>query len=327
MSLRKPLALTAIFVASLVAQARAGEPSSETSRYRVLGGDRGKIALVGPEGKVEWQHPVDGTPHDIARLANGNVMFINGATTVVEVAPDHAIVWKYESKPKTGSNGKVEVHAFQRLPNGDTMIAESGNARIIEVNHEGKIVREIPLTVDHPSTHSDTRLVRKLANGHVLVAHENDGAVREYDPSGKVVWSYVLGLNNRPATSGHDGHGDHVYGALRKADGHTLIATGNGNRVIEVNPAGKVVWSVEHDELPGVRLRWVTSLALRPNGNLVIGNCHAGPENPQLIEVTRDKKVVWTFRDFKNFGNDLAIGLVIGDDDEGKTVQAETSKK
>jgi hypothetical protein len=48
-----------------------------------------------------------------------------------------------------------------------------------------------------------------------------------------------------------------------------------------------------------------------PNGNIVIGNCHAGPENPQLIEVTRDKKVVWTFRDFKNFGNNLAAAQVL----------------
>ena len=37
--------------------------------------------------------------------------------------------------------------------------------------------------------------------------------------------------------------------------------------------------------------------------NIVLGNCHAGPDNPQVIEVTRDKKVVWTFKDMTNFGN------------------------
>ena len=50
-------------------------------------------------------------------------------------------------------------------------------------------------------------------------------------------------------------------------------------------------------ELPGIRLAWVTTLHQLPNGNRIVGNCHAGPENPQLIEVTRDKKVVWTFAD------------------------------
>ena len=92
---------------------------------------------------------------------------------------------------------------------------------------------------------------------------------------------------------------------------NTLIATGNGNRVIEVNPDGKVVWSIGHDELPGIRLAWVTTLQLLPNGNLIVGNCHGGPDNPQLFEVTRDKKVVWTFKDFKTFGNSLAAAQVL----------------
>jgi hypothetical protein len=56
----------------------------------------------------------------------------------------------------------------------------------------------------------------------------------------------------------------------------------------------------------------VTTLQVRPNGNIIVGNCHAGPERPQLFEVTRDKKVVWTFKDFQTFGNSLAVGQVLG---------------
>jgi hypothetical protein len=81
--------------------------------------------------------------------------------------------------------------------------------------------------------------------------------------------------------------------------------------VIEVNPAGEIVWSVDQKELPGVTLAWVTTLHVLPNGHIVIGNCHAGPKNPQLIEVTRDKKVVWTFRDFKTFGNNVAAAQIL----------------
>src|SRR5204862_2956385 len=130
---------------------------------------------------------------------------------------------------------------------GLTMISESGNRRIIEVDRDGKIVKEIPLVVEHPSSHSDTRLVRKLENGHYLVAHEADGAVREYDDTGKVVWSYKLDLAGRPASGGHgpEGHGTSVYSAYRLPSGNTLIGCGNGNRVIEVNPEGKVVWSID----------------------------------------------------------------------------------
>ena len=91
-----------------------------------------------------------------------------------------------------------------------------------------------------------------------------------------------------------------------------MIAGGNNNRVLEVDKDGKIVWSIGHDELPGIRLAWVTTLQFLPNGNLIVGNCHAGPDNPQLFEVTRDKKVVWTFKDLKTFGNDVAAAQVLG---------------
>ena len=101
--------------------------------------------------------------------------------------------------------------------------------------------------------------------------------------------------------------------------GNTMIAGGNNNRVLEVDADGKVVWSIGHDELPGIRLAWVTTLQLLPNGNLIVGNCHAGPDSPQLFEVTRDKKVVWTFKDHRAFGNDVAAAQVL--DVKGKVVR------
>ena len=120
---------------------------------------------------------------------------------------------------RTNAKRGVQIHAFQRLANGNTMVSESGNARIIEVDKDDQIVKEIPLVTEHPSTHSDTRLVRKLDNGHYLAAQENDATVREYDETGKVVWSYKLDLNGRPTTPGHgpEGHGDHCYVAYRLA--------------------------------------------------------------------------------------------------------------
>jgi hypothetical protein len=295
----------------------AADISAEPA-YRVLAQDKGHVAIVGADGKVEWEVECKHNAHDIALLESGNVLVHTGHTTIVEMTPDKKIVWQYEAKPKAGYTGRVEIHAFQRLPDGLTMVAESGNRRIVEVDSRGKIVREVPLTVDHPDPHRDTRIARKLASGNYLVCHEADGVVREYDASGKVVWSYTLDRAGRPAAPGHgpEGHGTAVFGALRLAgdnssSGNTLIACGNGNRVIEVTPAGKTVWSIEQKELPGITLAWVTTLQVQRSGNIIIGNCHAGEANPQLIEVTRDKKVVWTFRDFTTFGNNLAVAQVL----------------
>ena len=101
------------------------------------------------------------------------------------------------------------------------------------------------------------------------------------------------------------------FGAIRLDNGNTLIAGGNNNRVQEIGPKNEIVWQIDQKELPGITLAWVTTLKVLANGNIVIGNCHAGKDNPQLIEVTREKKVVWTFQDFKNFDNNTAAAMVL----------------
>ncbi|MFN0087899.1 MAG: hypothetical protein ACKVX9_21075 [Blastocatellia bacterium] len=293
----------------------AGYAGGDAGQYKVIGADKKRIAIVNARGEIEWEVPNEAREvHDIQLLPNRNVLFQTSYTTVVEMSPEKQVVWRHESKPKAGYAGKVEIHSYQRLKGGLTMIAESGNGRIIEVDRQDRIVREIPLTIENPNAHRDTRMVRKLDNGHYLVCHEGDGKIREYDRTGKVVWTFALDLAGRPRSPGHgpEGHGVEVFGAIRLPNGNTMIAGGNNNRVFEVTPAGKTVWSIDHRELPGITFAWMTTLQLLPNGNLIIGNTHAGPENPQLIEVTRDKKVVWQFRDFTNFGNNLVAAQVLG---------------
>jgi hypothetical protein len=287
--------------------------AADEPKYRVLAQDKGRVAIVDSDGKVEWEVACKYNSHDIHLLPNGNVLLHTDPATITEMARNKEVVWKYEAKPKAGYSGRVEVHAFQRLADGNTMVAESGNRRIVEVDGKGAIVKEIPLSVDNPDPHRDTRMARKLDNGHYLVCHEGDGCVREYDAKGKVVWSYTLDLGGRPRAAGHgpEGHGTAVFGAIRLGNGNTVIAGGNNNRVLEVNAEGKIVWSLDQKELPGITLAWVTTLHALPNGNLIVGNCHAGPDNPQLFEITRDKKVVWSFKNFTVFGNNLAAAHVL----------------
>jgi outer membrane protein assembly factor BamB len=297
-----------ILLLASVSIAANGQPAVT---HRLLLQAKDRVVQLGTNGQIEWEAPCRFVSHDLAMLPNGNVLIHPAPAVVREIDKAGAVVWEYISRPKEGYTGAVEVHAFQRLKDGLTMIAETGNRRIIEVDRDGKIVKEVPLTVDHPNSHRDTRMVRKLNNGNYLACHEGDGTVREYDSTGKVVWSYTLELGDRPRTDGHDGHGIEVFGAVRLKNGNTLIAGGNNNRVLEVNRQGKVVWSVDYNELPGIRLYWVTTLQVLPNGHIVIGNTHAGPDNPYLIEITKDKKVVWTFKDFERFGNDLVIAQLL----------------
>ena len=278
--------------------------------HRVLTQGNGRLAIVDPDGAIEWQMRWGGI-HDIHTLPSGNIMVQQGAASVVEI--DRAtkeVVWRYDSSQANGNRGKrVEVHAFQPLENGRVMIAESGPARIIEVDREGALLSATKLKVDRPNPHTDTRLVRKIAADRYLVCHEGDGFVREYEQeTGEVVWEYDVPCFGRERKGGHgpDSFGDKCFGALRLESGNTLIATGNGHSVIEVTPTKEVVWHLRQDELPGIRLAWVTTLEVLRNGNYVIGNCHAGPGQPLLVEVDPEtKEVVWTFDHFETFGNSV----------------------
>jgi hypothetical protein len=91
---------------------------------------------------------------------------------------------------------------------------------------------------------------------------------------------------------------------VRLPGGNTLIASGDRDgvpaRVFEVAPDGRTVWEVRGDELPGISLKFMAGLHRLPNGNTVMSNWLGHGQlgkAPHLIEVTRDKRVVWTFAD------------------------------
>ena len=171
--------------------------------HRLVVQGNNKLAIVDKDGKTEWEMAW-GAIHDVHVLPNGHILVQQGAAKVAEIDPEtKKVVWSYDSARQNGNEGKrVEVHAFQPLGDGKLMIAESGPARIIEIDRDGKLLKEIKLKVNNPNAHSDTRLARKLENGHYLVAHEADGFVREYDAEGKVVWEYEVPLFGKERRDG-----------------------------------------------------------------------------------------------------------------------------
>jgi mono/diheme cytochrome c family protein len=290
------------------------EATLRPAGHRILATDKGMIAIVGYDGKIEWQHKARSV-HDLKQLANGNILFQTDKTTIVEVNPKtNKKVFEYNSATMNGNKGKkIEVHSFSRLKNGHTMIAESGATRIIEVDNSGKIHNQFKLQVKNPHPHRDTRLVTVTDKDNYLVAHEGDGIIKEYTRDGKVVWEYAVPLFDKKPARGHGptAWGNQAFCALRLPNGNTLIATGNGHSVLEVSPEKEIVWHLEQNDLKGITLAWVTTLELLPNGNYMIGNCHAGPDNPQIIEINKNKEVIWSFKDFNNFGNALSNSQIL----------------
>jgi hypothetical protein len=88
---------------------------------------------------------------------------------------------------------------------------------------------------------------------------------------------------------------------VRLPNGNTLIACADGpggSRVFEVDASGKTTWQVQSNELAGVSLKFMAGLQRLPNGNTLMANWLGHKQfgtTADLIEVTPDKRVVWTF--------------------------------
>ena len=241
---------------------------------------QGKVFLVNTEGHVEWEYPASFC-NDVWALPNRNFLF-NTGHGVKEVTLDKRVVFNYESSS--------EIYACQRLPDGNTFVGECNAGRLLEVSPEGKIVKEIRLLPEgQDGGHAFMRNARKLQNGHYLVAHYGLDVVREYDSGGMLV-------REIPAPGG-------PHSVVRLPNGNTLIACADmhqNQKVIEVDTSGSVVWQILADDLPGIHLEFMTGLQRLPNGNTVmtnwLGHGRFG-KAPHIIEVSRDKNVVWTFFD------------------------------
>ena len=259
----------------------AEENAKITHSFLTTGGE---TYLQDGDGKVLWSFPK--STRDGWVLPNGNLLLAvsrsNDGGSVVEVTREGKTVFEFKGT-------QSEVNTAQALENGNILLTEAGNKpRLLEVTREGKIAVEVPIKAQIKDHHLQSRMARKLANGNYLVPQLLDKVVREYQPDGKIVWE--VATPNWPFT------------AIRLDNGNTLINCTIGNLTIEVDKDGKTVWQVSNDDFPSKPFDDACGAQRLPNGNTVITAYHAKPGQTKLFEVTRDKKIVWTYTDQRGAG-------------------------
>jgi len=247
-----------------------------------------QIMKVDANGKVVWTYPGERV-HDLWVLPSGNILFAGPKTGVVEVTPGKKEVWTYRA-------GKGEaILSCQPLPDGRVMVGIQGKpSRIVEVGRDGALRKTIPL-----QTKGTIRLARKTHTETYLVAERKESSIHEYDGEGALI--------RRIASKGA------VFMAARLRNGNTLIGTGTGHALVEVDPNDRIVWQVGENDLPGIPIRDAAGFQRLPNGNTVLcnwgGHGHIGKQ-AQIVEITPDKKVVWQVFDNEKFTTPLHIQLL-----------------
>lgn len=246
----------------------------------------GETFIADESGKTTWKYPH--STRDGWVLDNGNILLALSKSkahphgAVVEVNADGKTLFEFKGT-------QAEVNTVQPLEGGKVLLTEAGDKpRVLEVDRDGKIVAEVAIQAQTKDHHLQSRMTRKLANGNYLVPQLLDRVVREYDPKGKIVWEAKT--PNMPFT------------AIRLPDGNTLVGCTHGNMVIEVNKDGKEVWRLTNDDLPSKLIDDACGVQRLANGNTVLTSYHTTSNQTKLIEVTREKKVVWTYTDDRKVG-------------------------
>jgi hypothetical protein len=138
--------------------------------------------------------------------------------------------------------------------------------------------------------------VRYTQQGTYLVPFLTMDKVVEYDKEFKEIWSY-------------DVRGP--WAAVRLRNGNTLITAEREALTLEVTPDKRTVWQVKPEDLPEPYRYGNTQSATRlANGNTIICSRGGKSHGPQLVEVTRDRKVVWVLQDWQHFGPATAVQIL-----------------
>ena len=117
------------------------------------------------------------------------------------------IVWEF-------TEGLRSPNAAERLPNGNTLIANTFRQEVIEVSKEKKVVWRFAQDV-RPFD------AERLPSGNTLIADMLHDRVIEVDAAGKIVWQ----VEKMPS----------AYDADRLPNGNTLITLRTLNKVVEVD--------------------------------------------------------------------------------------------
>jgi hypothetical protein len=259
-------------------KARQESPAGIRHAVLALGAE---TFMLSAEGETVWTYPRP--TRDGWVLPDGTILLAVNQCT--EYPGGAAVLMHRDGKVLFEFKGtQNEVDTVQPLSGGRVMLTESGpKPRLLEVDRDGKIQIDVPLKCQLENPHMQTRMARKLPNGHYLAPHLIDKVVREYNSKGEVVWEAAT--PNWPFT------------AIRLNNGHTLIDCTRENIAIEVDKSGKTVWQIANSDLTGDPIKDACGGQRLPNGNTVLTSYGANdPEAIKLFEVTPDKKMVWSLK-------------------------------
>jgi hypothetical protein len=284
-----------------VATGSANLPLSDAHPFngRLLIADRGnnRLLLVNADKQILWTFPNPAAPapptgfyfpDDAFFIHHGTGIISNqeGNDTVVEIGfPSGAPLWSYGhprvAKPKPGY--LHEPDDAYLLRNGDVVVADANNCRVVFISPAGKQIGQIgragscvhapPTSLGYPN--GDT----PLANGNILISEVIGSWISEYTTTGRLVWTVHLpiGYPSDPQQIGPNRY---------------LIADySNPGGIYEFTRTGRITWAY-HPRSGAAKLNH-PSLAEQLPGGFICANDDY--RNRVVIIDPRTNRIVWQY--------------------------------
>ena len=174
------------------------------------------------------------------------------------------------------------------------MLAICGEpARIVELDKEGKEIKEIPFRTLIFDVHKQFRQVAKTDDGLYLVPLIEKRKILQLSSEGR---------NKGSVYVGHD-----VFSVKPLENKKMLVSCGKDGKFIEIDPAKQQTDStIVTDNVKGASLLYVGEIYLYENGNKLIANSNMYSDDksqPLLIEIDKEDEVVWSLPSNKEIKN------------------------
>ncbi|MHA1791879.1 MAG: arylsulfotransferase family protein [Promethearchaeota archaeon] len=254
----------------------------------ILLSEQDMINLLDDNGDIKWSIYNPNTL-DVEMLQSGDVLATSGLPGSGHVRIININNTVIRDLISVGGIPLSWPHDADMLPNGNILIADTGNNRAVEINENNEVIWQWTpfkhfLECDFPKEGgAHLNDVDRLSNGNTLISLRNLDTIVEVNQEGEIVWQY-----------GEPGSGllNHPHNPDRLLNGDTIICDSENNRIIQVTKEHKINWIFKPvDDNGNPMLGWPRDADVLPNGMILISDTQVnGHGKNGIFMVDRETK-------------------------------------
>jgi outer membrane protein assembly factor BamB len=283
-----------------VGPSTAAVPAVATGRFPhgLLIADRGngRILAVDSNGRIFWQFPVKGSlPAGVPFAADDAFVAPDGKTIVANDEYHQVIyridihtrkvIWQYGhfGVPGSGYGYLHNPDDAYPLANGNIVVADIINCRVLEIAPDKRIVRRLGMAGacrdNAPFTYGDPNGDTPLPDGGLLITEITGSRVVRLSPTGKVLFDIHVPVAY-PSDAQLDTHGNVI-----------VVDYSSPGAVVAVTQKGRLLWRYAPTSGAG-RLDHPSLGTPLPDGTIVIND---DARDRMVVLDPRTMKIVWQY--------------------------------